>query len=202
MHLNSKLLIQKYGLPYFKKGSKVLEIGPDKFPSTVQEMMGQKVEWHTLNIFNDERLTFPKSDEYSFPIQDNTYDIVISANVIEHVRKPWIWLPELVRVTKPGGTVITVNPVSWVYHEDPVDCWRIYPEGMKSLYEDSKLSIDVCLYENLETEYLLNKRYNSSKFWPGITMDNLNWFKKLKIFIGYPVMAALDTITIGKKVVS
>jgi hypothetical protein len=34
-----------------------------------------------------------------------------------------------------AGMSSSVNPVSWVFHEAPVDCWRIYPEGMKALLE-------------------------------------------------------------------
>jgi SAM-dependent methyltransferase len=199
MHLNSKLLIQKYGIPYFKDNMTVLEIGPDNFPSAIQQLISNNVTWHTLNIFDDQRLTYPNSPEYSFPIEDNTYDIVISANVIEHVKKIWKWVPELTRVTKPGGFIIIVNPVSWNYHEDPVDCWRIYPEGMKALFEESGLEVELSKFENLESKQLLNRPYNASKMWPGVTLEKMSFIKKIKLFMGYPVMAALDTISIGKK---
>jgi SAM-dependent methyltransferase len=199
MHLNSKLLIQKYGIPYFKDNMTELEIGPDNFPSAIQQLISNNVTWHTLNIFDDQRLTYPNSPEYSFPIEDNTYDIVISANVIEHVKKIWKWVPELTRVTKPGGFIIIVNPVSWNYHEDPVDCWRIYPEGMKALFEESGLEVELSKFENLESKQLLNRPYNASKMWPGVTLEKMSFIKKIKLFMGYPVMAALDTISIGKK---
>lgn len=201
MHLNSKLLIQKYGIPYFKDNMTVLEIGPDNFPSAIQQLISNNVTWHTLNIFDDQRLTYPNSPEYSFPIEDNTYDIVISANVIEHVKKIWKWVPELTRVTKPGGFIIIVNPVSWNYHEDPVDCWRIYPEGMKALFEESGLEVELSKFENLESMQLVNRPYNASKMWPGVTLEKMSFIKKIKLFMGYPVMAALDTISIGKKMV-
>lgn len=199
MHLNSKLLIQKYGLPYFKDDLKILEIGPDDIPSGIQQLVPYNVTWHTLNIFDDKRLTYPNSSEYAFPIDDNTYDIVISANVIEHVKKIWKWIPELSRVTKKNGIVITVNPVSWLYHEDPVDCWRIYPEGMKTLYEEGGLKVELSKFENLESPALLNRPYKISKMWPGVTLDKMTFIKKLKILLGYPVMASLDTISIGRK---
>ncbi|MEP7108246.1 MAG: methyltransferase domain-containing protein [Ferruginibacter sp.] len=199
MHLNSKLLIQKYGLPYFKDGLSILEIGPDNIPSTIQQMVHNNVTWHTLNIFDDKRLTYSNSAEYSFPIQDNTYDIVISANVIEHVQKIWKWIPELARITKQNGLVITVNPISWNYHEDPVDCWRIYPEGMKALYEEAGLKVELSKFENLESMALLNRPYNASKMWPGVSLGKMSMIKKLKLRIGYPVMASIDTISIGRK---
>jgi len=199
MHLNSKLLIQKYAKPYFKKGFKVLEIGPDQFPSTIENLIGESLIWHTLNIFDDQRLTFPLSPEYAFPINDGEYDIVISANVIEHVKMIWKWVPELARVTKKGGNVITVNPVSWGYHEDPVDCWRIYPEGMKTLYNEAGLTVNHSITENLESMHLYNKPFNILKMWPGTSMHSKKFKEIIKMAIGYPVTAAIDTITIGTK---
>ena len=200
MHLNSKLLISKYASNYFKNGFKILEIGPDNVPSSIQNFMGKNMIWHTLNIFNDERLTYPSAPEYSFPIPENEYDIVISANVIEHVKRIWKWMPELARVTKKGGHIITVNPVSWGYHEDPVDCWRIYPEGMKALYEDSGIKVNHSVFENLESEYLYKKPFNSLKMWPGSSMNSASAINKFKLSIGYPITAAVDTITIGTKI--
>lgn len=199
MHLNSTLLLKKYAKPLALKKLNVLEIGPDKFPSSIQELFGLEHEWHTLNIFDDPRLTYPGSDAYHFPIPDNHYDLVISANVIEHVRKIWLWMPELARVTKPGGYVVTVNPVSWGYHEDPVDCWRIYPEGMRSLCEEAGLSVIQSVSESLESLHYYHRAYNPLKMWPGSTMPKPSLLSKLKLSIGYPVMAAVDTITIAQK---
>lgn len=199
MHLNSQLLIQKYATPYFKRGFKVLEIGPDQIPSTIEGLISESLTWHTLNIFDDKRLTFPSSPEYAFPIKDDEYDIVVSANVIEHVKMIWKWMPELARVTKKGGHVITVNPVSWGYHEDPVDCWRIYPEGMKALYHDAGLTVNHSVAENLESMHLYNKPYNTLKMWPGSSMNSKKGKDMIKMALGYPVTASIDTITIGTK---
>lgn len=200
MHLNSRLLIEKYAKQYFKKGLKILEIGPDTIPSTIQCLVDEtSLTWHTLNIYEDKRLTFPSSLEYDFPIKDEEYDIVISANVIEHVKKIWKWLPELARVTKKGGKVITINPISWGYHEDPVDCWRIYPEGMTSLYSDAGLTVNMSVAENLESLHLYNKPYNKFKMWPGSSMNSKKITEQIKMAIGYPVVASIDAITIGTK---
>src|SRR4051794_36539960 len=152
MHTNSKLLFQKYAAPLFRSGMKVLEIGPDFFPSTYRRLLpgDLSLEWHTLDLFDNPQLTYPNSPEYSFPIPDGSYDVVLSGQVIEHVRKPWRWMPELGRVTKPGGMVITINPISWHFHQAPIDCWRIYPDGMKALYEDASLTVTFSTWESLE----------------------------------------------------
>ena len=151
MHLNSQLLFKKHALPKFQDGQRVLEIGPDGHPSTFRKMLGERAfQWDTIDIFEDPRLTFRTQGEYGFPVPDATYDIVLSAQVVEHVRKTWVWMKELTRVCKPGGLVITINPVSWGYHEAPIDCWRIYPEGMKALHEEAGLETELSVFESLE----------------------------------------------------
>jgi hypothetical protein len=76
---------------------------------------------------------------------------VLSGNVIEHVRKIWVWIKEVARATKVGGLVITINPCSWPYHEIPVDCWRAYPEGMRALYDEARLEVLYLTWESLES---------------------------------------------------
>ncbi len=197
MHTNSILLFEKYAKPVLKCGMKVLEIGPDQFPSTYQCLSENlSLEWHTLDMYDNCNLTYPNSGEYKFEIPNASYDIVLSGQVIEHVRKPWKWIPELVRITKFGGLVITIGPVSWVYHEGPVDCWRIYPEGMKALYEEAGLTVLMSHWESLEVPYY--KRYI-----PGISNEWKSRKKQIvhKILgkLGFPMERSYDTITIGKR---
>jgi hypothetical protein len=93
MHENSILLFKKYALPHFVSGIKVLEIGPDGFPSSYETSVGNICHcWDTLDVYTDNRLTYTAASEYSFPIADNFYDIVLSGQVIEHVRKIWLWI--------------------------------------------------------------------------------------------------------------
>ncbi len=150
MHLNSELLFRKYLLPYFKDNLKVLEIGPSCGPSSYQSILNNiLIEWHTIDFETSsfigssvQNLTYKLKSPYIFPIEDELYDIVLSGQVIEHVEKPWIWIKELKRITKPGGYIITINPVSWPYHEAPVDCWRIYPSGIRALAEETDYQLN------------------------------------------------------------
>jgi hypothetical protein len=197
MHPNSMLLFEKYALPYIKQNMKVLEIGPDLFPSTYQQLSRDITQtWHTLDMLDDPKLTYPKSGEYEFAIPDGAYDVVLSGSVIEHVRKPWKWVPELARVTKSGGLVITVNPVSWWYHEQPVDCWRMYPEGMKALYEDAGLTVLMSRFESLEA---LNYRRHIAGISETFQSRKRRFLNRAFGPFGFPVERAIDTITIGRK---
>jgi SAM-dependent methyltransferase len=195
VHKNSILLFKKYATEYFSSKSKVLEIGADAIPSTYQQIVeSNEITWDTIDLQKREGFTFVSNSEYSFPIKSNEYDIVLSGQVLEHVRKPWIWLKEIYRVVNVGGIVITINPASWPYHEAPIDCWRAYPDGMISLYEDAGLSTIISKCECLEVSP--NKRRL-----PGRTMGIGLYPLASNILskFGYPIECSFDTITIGKK---
>jgi len=197
MHQNSRLLFENYAKKYFGSGMRVLEIGPDKFPSSYQTMVGNNaIEWHTLDLSENPHLTYMAAEEYSFPISDSTYDIVLSGQVVEHVRRPWIWIKEVTRVCREGGLVITINPVSWPYHEAPVDCWRVYPEGMKALYEEAGLEVIASTVESFEVPTYRRYIPGRSPEWQGWKWRVTN---QLLGRLGFPVERAYDTITVGKK---
>ena len=79
MHFNSKLLFEKYAKPFFKSRMRVLEIGPDKYPSsTNKEIIGDDtITWETLDIFNSDSLTHVGEGEYKFSVPNDTFDIVL-----------------------------------------------------------------------------------------------------------------------------
>lgn len=197
MHSNSKLLFERYAKPHFHDGAKVLEIGPNDFPSSYCKLVGKpQLQWDTLDIYESPKLTYSKSPEYQFAIPDNTYDIVLSGQVMEHVPKIWLWIRELERVTKPGGLVIILSPVSWPYHEAPIDCWRIYPEGMKALLSETSLEPIHCQYESLEAPGYKDYLPGRSLEWVGARMQR---FYKWAGRFGYPVERAYDLMTIARK---
>jgi SAM-dependent methyltransferase len=177
MHKNSKELFNKYALGYFKPGMKVFEIGPERQAYVKQNLdnhLNNEYDYyytdldkeHLKKVVNDFwgiRSTFidtpempnfiPMLGENEFGCEDNKFDIVFSTNVIEHVRMPWVWLKEITRIVKPGGHVITVCPgITTPYHEDPIDCWRIWPEGFNSLYNFVGLTDVVGTFEHVVPE--------------------------------------------------
>jgi SAM-dependent methyltransferase len=210
MHLNSVLVFREHLLPLFTPGIHVLELGPDGDPSTYRREVAAQVTWSTADLASEVdahggrlwgsgsggELTYRMKSEYEIEAPAGTFDIVVSGQVIEHVRKPWLWLRELARVCKPGGLVLTVNPVSWPYHEAPIDCWRIYPEGMRALCEDAGLTVELSLFESLEPRPLAwypGKSYNAGRGPRGRALN------RAKAMTGYPLTIAFDTVTIARK---
>ena len=199
MHLNSRLIFNKYVTPLLQSNPalRILEIGPDAFPSTYSQSADITGAWDTVDIFPRQGLTFVATDENAFPIASNRYDIVISGQVLEHVRKPWIWIQEVIRVCRPGGFVITISPTSWPYHEAPIDCWRVYPAGMQALLEDFEVDIlvneNVCLEATAERLFVVPGRSTEMQWRKQRTLARwLNGF-------GVPHELAFDLICIARK---
>ena len=76
-------------------------------------------------------------DPYRYPFEDGDFDIVISGSVMEHVEAIWRWVPELARLVRPGGMLAIITHTHWDYHPHPVDCWRIMPDGMRYLFDET-----------------------------------------------------------------
>ena len=74
---------------------------------------------------------------YAYPISSNYYDVVASSSTMEHVKAIWYWIPELTRVLKPGGLLAVTTHMSWPFHRYPVDCWRVMPDGMIFLFDET-----------------------------------------------------------------
>lgn len=89
-------------------------------------------------------------------IKDNTYDVVFSGDVFEHIKEPWIAAEECLRITKPGGLNIHVTLFSWRWHPCPVDMYRYTHEGLAFLFERTKI------IKTLFCGYDLNQRRQNS----------------------------------------
>lgn len=200
MHRNSWMMFDRYGAEYIPPGSRVLEIGPDTVPtSTYRQRTGVDVAcWDTLDFAGRPGVTYGTTDPYRFPLPDDSYDVVLSGQVIEHVPKTWRWMPELARVVRPGGVVITVAPVSWPYHEAPVDCWRMYPEGLKALYDDAGLDVLVAEWGSVELEPLVDRLPKTLKrrtLWQHLSTSILFLHNHSPV----SMQGAFDTILVGRK---
>lgn len=199
MHRNSWMMFDRYGAGHIAVGDRVLEIGPDRIPSTYRGRISTEIAcWDTLDFAGRLGITHETVDPYRFPVSDDAYDVVLSGQVIEHVPKPWRWMPELARVVRPGGYVITVAPVSWPYHEAPVDCWRMYPDGLTALYDDAGLEVMLAQWGSVELEPLvrkLPKPLQRRTIWQHLSTSILFLHNHAHL----KMEGAFDTIVVGRK---
>lgn len=93
MHSNSLWMFEKHAVEYFEGATRVLEIGPTGAPSAYENaVMGalgrRDLQWDTIDIVARPEVTFTATSEYSFPIADESYDIVLSGNLSCRASRP------------------------------------------------------------------------------------------------------------------
>ncbi len=80
----------------------------------------------------------------NLPFENNSFDTIISTEVLEHVERPWTMIKEIQRVLKKGGICILTAPFLVPYHADPCDYFRYTKEGIKSLFKNESFEIIKC----------------------------------------------------------
>jgi SAM-dependent methyltransferase len=70
----------------------------------------------------------------ALPVGDDSFDVVVCTQVLEHVSDTDLAVRELHRVTAPGGRVLVSTHGVQVYHPSPEDHWRWTHTGLERLF--------------------------------------------------------------------
>ena len=71
---------------------------------------------------------------YHWPmLQDESFDVIICGQALEHIEFFWLTLREISRVLKRGGIICIIAPRGFKRHRYPVDCYRFDTDGMLAL---------------------------------------------------------------------
>ena len=74
-------------------------------------------------------------NEFPWPWEDNTFDVVISTEVFEHLEYPFITANEVYRVLKKDGIFIGSAPFLFPIHGDPDDHFRFTNSSLKLFFK-------------------------------------------------------------------
>ena len=93
-------------------------------------------------------------------LETESFDIVISGQMLEHNPYFWISCAEMARVLVQGGLTVIIAPSAGMAHRYPYDCWRFYPDSWPS----------ICQYTGLELvetyrEKIVWNRVVSGTYW-------------------------------------
>jgi SAM-dependent methyltransferase len=79
--------------------------------------------------------------EGQIPLENDSVDLVLSTQVLEHVDNPHLYLTESARVLKSDGRLIITTHGYWMYHPDPQDFWRWTSAGLKKIITEAGFEV-------------------------------------------------------------
>ena len=135
------------------------------------------------NVINTEIFAYPTTDVLcngdKLPFKDNSFDVVLSLAVLEHVKNPWIHAQEIIRVLKPGGIIYADVPFLQPYHGYPHHYYNMTTAGLRNLF-DKKIQIIKHEVENWQKPiYTLTWFLN--RYCEFLDEETRNTFKKLTV---------------------
>lgn len=71
----------------------------------------------------------------ALPVPDDSVDVVLCTQVLEHVEDPGAAVRELHRVLVPGGRALLSTHGVMLFHPNPNDFWRWTHTGLRRLFE-------------------------------------------------------------------
>lgn len=79
-------------------------------------------------------------DAQSLPFADDSFDLVLSFAVLEHVPNPFLAASEMMRVLKPGGIIYVDAPQIVTEHGYPSHYFNVTRFGLRKLFEGMRLA--------------------------------------------------------------
>ncbi len=144
----------------FTRDKKVLDLGCNTgygshlIKNSCREIVGVDVSEKAIKIakelYGNESIEFRVIDGKRLPFAENSFDVVVSFQVIEHIVEHESYLMEIKRVLAPEGKVIFTTPNRLI---------RLYP-GMKPWNE-----FHVREYAPLELKELLDGFFRNTEIW-------------------------------------
>lgn len=126
--------IEKYeSINHERINLKVLDIGCGSKPYS-SFFSGEKT-YIGIDLISNKYVDCRASAE-NLPFQSESFDIIISTQMLEHVKHPTKVVKEINRVLKIGGVVFLSAPGIWEKHGSPHDYWRWMDNGLKLLFSD------------------------------------------------------------------
>jgi hypothetical protein len=129
-----KEFVEKY-LDVNKK-LRILDVGSYDVNGTYKDLFDNPNWKYTgLDIEKGPNVDVVTKGVYDWDLNEK-FNVVISGQCIEHVEDLKEWSKEFNKILKENGLVCVIGPNNYFgEHRYPVDCWRIFPDGMKFLLE-------------------------------------------------------------------
>jgi len=143
MHFNAMRTMGEFVKEYLDPNKKlrILEVGSFCSSPPHKDLMFRRYfrdnpNWELigLDLVAGPNVDIVSEFPYNYPFEDNSFDVVISGNTMEHVENIYSWIRELTRLS--NDLICIIVPAYRVEHKKPIDCWRVYPDGMRFILSE------------------------------------------------------------------
>ena len=132
------------------KGKKIIEVGSYDFNGSLRpiiEAWGNPDKYVGVDIIDGPGVDLVcPAEKIIEKFGKESFDIVISTEMLEHVRDWRKVISNIKNICKPNGLILlTTRSYGFGYHDFPYDFWRYESEDMKSIFSD-------CIILNLQND--------------------------------------------------
>lgn len=137
---NMRKVRNKY-LSHINSESLILDVGGRglKHDRSYKSLFNYK-EYYIADIIGGKGVTHLMPGPYTLPFDDNTFDLIVSGQTLEHVSNPFKSVAEMKRVLKTNAFIVLIAP-STGHHHDKQDCWRFMNDAWKAIADDVGLKL-------------------------------------------------------------
>ena len=167
MHPNSYQIMTTFKTDFLGgqagRPMKILDVGSQDITGPGYRPIFSEPSWsyQGLDIVAGPNVDIVVEEPYSWSrIPGESYDVVISGQVFEHVEYFWLTMLEMSRVLKSNGWCCLIVPSHGPEHRVPVDCYRFYVEGMVALAKFAGLQV-----RRAETQWATQAVPDSQYIW-------------------------------------
>jgi SAM-dependent methyltransferase len=122
-----------------QSGARVLDFGCGEMP--YRHHFGPEVQYVGADLPGNPAAEVEVSAGGHLLVADQSFDAVVSTQVLEHVRSPSTYLAECFRVLRPGGRLLLSTHGMMILHPDPLDLWRWTSDGLRYQVEAAGLRV-------------------------------------------------------------
>ncbi len=121
-------------------GSKVLDYGCGI--QQYREFLPKGCEYMGADLPGNSLANIEITPDGGLPVEDQSIDLLLSTQVLEHVDDPDFYLSESFRVLRPGGRLLLCTHGVFRYHPGPNDYWRWTHTGLLRIVRQTGFEVE------------------------------------------------------------
>ncbi|MCE5214163.1 MAG: class I SAM-dependent methyltransferase [Methanobacterium sp.] len=127
------------------EGKKVIEIGSYDVNGSIRSIIESLNPAEYMGVDLEEGPGVDRvccAEEIINCFHEEAFDVVISTEMIEHVKDWRKVISNIKKICKPGGIILlTTRSYGFPFHPSPTDFWRFEYEDMESIFSDCEILV-------------------------------------------------------------